>query len=88
MQKLISISDSIFIESAYGIVDSEIYRIINESGYGNKDNGGIIFNLTRKLLNIDKKRVVELVSKLTLYEEIKKTIFDYKREVKYGTLRS
>ena len=42
----------------------------------------------RKLLNIDKIRKVGWLPKIKLDEGIKNTIFDYKREVKNGTLRS
>ena len=42
----------------------------------------------RKLLNIDKIREVGWVPKIKLDEGIKKTIFDYKSEVKNGILRS
>ena len=52
MKKLISKSDRIFIAGASGMVGSSIYRVLKESGYGNKDNGGIIFKPTRKELNL------------------------------------
>ena len=52
MKKLISKSDRIFIAGASGMVGSSIYRVLKESQYGNKDNGGIIFKPTRKELNL------------------------------------
>ena len=52
MKKLISIKDRIFIAGASGMVGSSIYRILKQSGYGNKLEGGIIFKPTRKELNL------------------------------------
>ena len=52
MQKLISKSERFFIAGSRGMAGKSIIKALNKSGYGNRENGGIILTPSRKELNL------------------------------------
>ena len=52
MQKLISKSENFFIAGSRGMVGQAVVKALRKSGYGKKENGGIIFTPSRKELNL------------------------------------
>ena len=52
MQKLIYKIESFFIAGSRGMVGKAIIKALQESGYGDKENGGVMFIPTRKELNL------------------------------------
>ena len=48
MQKLISKSENFFIAGSRGMVGQAVVKALRKSGYGEKENGGIIFTPSRR----------------------------------------
>ena len=58
MQKLISKSERVLVAGARGMAGQAIVRALNKSGYGLKENGGIILTPSREELDLlDFKKV-------------------------------
>ena len=50
--KLIKLNERIFVAGSNGMVGSSVCRLLKSSGYGKKENGGIILAPTKKELNL------------------------------------
>ena len=57
--KKISINDKIFLAGGSGMAGKAIHRSLLKKGYGNKNNGGMILNPSRKNLDLSDKKAVD-----------------------------